>query len=82
MILNVTITSDQLAALAHDEAMRHASRTPERRAASALWTALITTSSVDSAKRALGGFVPGDVEQAAIRLLHRLAITAREGTER
>lgn len=82
MILNVAITPDQLAALAHAEVLRHAKRTPERRAASALWTALVTTSSIESAKRSLAGFVTSETEAAAVRLLHRLAITAREGNER
>jgi hypothetical protein len=64
-----------LAELARLEAERHAPRTPERRAAAALWTAFITTKTVDGARAALAGFAAPDVVADALQLLYRLAIT-------
>lgn len=61
----------QLAKLAQAEACRHEPRTPQRRAACALWTALVTTDSVDGARRALRDFAAREVQAAAIALLYR-----------
>lgn len=44
-------------------------RTPERRAAAALHTALITTSTTDAAVRALGTFTDPGTRAAAVALL-------------
>jgi hypothetical protein len=66
-------SSDVLAELAAAEATRFAPRTAERRAAAALWTALVTTKTVDAARAALAGFAVPEVSAAAIELLHRLA---------
>lgn len=63
----------QLAELAQAEACRHEPRTPQRRAAAALWTALVTTDSVDGARRALADFAAPEVCAAATALLYRLA---------
>jgi hypothetical protein len=62
-----------LAELARLEAEQHAPRTPERRAAAALWTAFITTRTIDGARAALPGFAAPDVQADALELLHRLA---------
>lgn len=67
-----------LAALASVEAQRHRPRTPERRAAAALWTALTTTSTLNGARNALPGFTTAQTAAAALELLDRL--TATEGT--
>jgi hypothetical protein len=55
------------------EAERHPARSPERRAAAALYVALTTTSSVDAARKALTGFTTPEVEADALALLHQLA---------
>lgn len=74
MIANAA--SRQLAELAQAEACRHEPRTPQRRAAAALWTALVTTDSVDGARRALRDFAAPEVQAAATALLYRLAAQA------
>jgi hypothetical protein len=79
----VIIAADvgQLAERARLEAERHAPCTPARRAASALWVSLITTSTVDGARSALAGFAAPAVVADALELLHRLAATAATATE-
>lgn len=67
--------AEDLAELAAAEARSHAPRTPKRRAASALRTALITTSTVDGARAALSGFAAPAVVADALQLLHKLAVT-------
>lgn len=72
----ITVDVDQLAELARIEAERYPARSPERRAAAALWTALITTKTVGAARSALAGFAAPDVRAAALDLLGRLCATA------
>jgi hypothetical protein len=64
-----------LAELARLEALAHEPRTPARRVAAALHTALISTKTIDGAKTALAGFAAPAVVDDALQLLHRLAIT-------
>jgi hypothetical protein len=66
------VTNDDLAAAVHRDAEQHAPRTPARRAARALHTALITTSTTDAARRALGTVDPA-IRADALKLLGRLA---------
>jgi hypothetical protein len=61
----VIIDLERLAAAAYAEAVRHPPRTPQRRAAAALWVSLITTSSVDGARSALAGFAAAGVQADA-----------------
>ena len=76
MIIDADV--ERLAELARLEAERHPGRTPGRRAAAALWVALITTRSADAAIRALPGFTTVETGHAAVRLLHRLAAAEQE----
>lgn len=69
----VTADADTLAELARLEAERHPPGTAERRAAAHLWAALITSPTVDAARRANGTFGAGNVQADALTLLHRLA---------
>jgi hypothetical protein len=73
----VAVDLEQLAELARLEAERHPARTPERRAAAALWVSLITTKTVDSARSALV-FAPLEVQADALRLLGQLAVREHE----
>lgn len=79
MIVDVDIAA--LTEQVRAEAEQHPARSPERRAAAALWTALITTKSVGAARSALAGFAAPDVLADAVELLHRLAATAATATE-
>ena len=74
------ITPARIAELAFAEAERYPARSAERRAAAALWTALITTKSVDAARSALAGFAAPDVLADAVELLHRLAAQTSAAT--
>lgn len=75
MIVTIdAVDAGTLAEFARLEAEQHEPKTPERRAAAALWTSLITTSTVDGARSALAGFAAPDVADDALRLLHRLAV--------
>jgi hypothetical protein len=68
----VTTTNAELAALARAEAGRHKARTPQRRAAAALWVALGDTRTLDAARRALDTFgTPAD-RDGALELLARI----------
>jgi hypothetical protein len=58
-----------LAALAHAEAEAHPPRTPERRAAAALWTVLIATRTIRGARLALAAIPDPATRAAAARLL-------------
>jgi hypothetical protein len=69
----VEVDPVQLAAAAVAEARLHPPRSPERRAAAALWVALTDTGTIAAARRALSGFATPEVERAAVELLHRLA---------
>jgi hypothetical protein len=66
-------TSEALAELARTDAERHRPRTPERRAASALWAALVTTPTPDAARSALAEFADSRTLADAGELLDRLA---------
>ena len=63
-----------LAELTRHAALQHPPRTPERRAAGHLRAALITTTSAQSAKRALATFGSSEVQADAARLLHELSV--------
>jgi predicted short-subunit dehydrogenase-like oxidoreductase (DUF2520 family) len=69
----ITVDAIALADLARAEAERYPPRTPERRAAAALWVALTDTKSIDAARRALEGFAAPHVQADALELLGRLA---------
>ena len=64
--------NDTLAARAADLAEAHPARTPGRRAAAALYIALATTKTPDSARRALGTLRDPDTRAAAAGLLGQL----------
>lgn len=68
----VTVDAGQLAGLAAAEARQHPPRTPERRAAAALYVTLTETASIDAARRALPGFAAPETVTAALELLGRL----------
>lgn len=71
------MTNEQLAELARERAERYSPRTPERRAAAALYVALADTRTSDGARRALA-FADKPVRDVALVLLRRLE---REATE-
>ena len=81
MILELTVTNEDLAELATLEARRHEPRTPRRRCAAALRSALITTTTVQSAIDALDGFTDPQTASDAVRLLHQLAASVATATE-
>jgi hypothetical protein len=72
----------RLAEAARLEAEQHPHRSPERRAAAHLYTALTDTSSVGAAKRAITTFGDEQTQRDAIELLYRLAAgqTTAKGT--
>ena len=72
----VRATVAELAAMAETEVHRHKPRTPQRRAAAALWAALVTSATVSGALSALPAFTAPETATAAAGLLHRLAATA------
>lgn len=65
-----------LAALAHAEAEARPPRTPQRRAAAALWTVLIATRTIRGARLALAAIPDQTVRADAASLLDRLAAQA------
>jgi hypothetical protein len=73
----VSVDAEALAAAVLAEGQRHPARSPERRAAAVLWTALITTSSVSAARKALPSFAAPETVTAALELLGRLAAGKR-----
>lgn len=73
----VTVDAEQLAAAVFAEAQRHPARTPERRAACHLWSALITSATIDAARRAVRTFGTKETQTAALELLGRLAAELR-----
>lgn len=72
----VRATVAELAALAELEVRKHKPRTPQRRAAAALWAALVTSATVSGALSALPAFTAPETATAAAGLLHRLAAAA------
>ena len=77
----VAVDLGQLAELARAEVHLHPPRTPGRRAAAALYVAITTTKTLDSARTALAGFAAPDVQADAIELLHRLAASQATATQ-
>lgn len=71
------MTNDVLAALALERTGRYLPRSPERRAAAALYAALADTRSPDGARRALA-FTSQPVRADALALLRILERQARE----
>jgi hypothetical protein len=69
----VSVDPARLAEAARLEAGQHPHRSPERRAAAALYYALTDTGTIAAARRALASFATPEVERAAVELLHRLA---------
>jgi hypothetical protein len=65
------MTNAALAELVRERAERYPPRTPERRAAAALWVALADTKTLDAARRALD-FVSPAVRTDAFALLCEL----------
>ena len=69
----VSVDAEQLADAVLAEGQRHAPRTPQRRAAAHLWSALVTSPSIAAARNAIGTFGDDDTQAAAAALLGRLA---------
>ena len=63
------VANEVLAERAHQLAAQFPARTHERRAAAALWVALLTTSTTRTARRALAGFASPDTRAIATVLL-------------
>lgn len=78
----IAIDADQFAAEVFAEAQRHPARSPERRAAAHAWAALITSSTVTAAQRAIKTFGAEQTQRDALELLGRLAITITTGGQR
>jgi hypothetical protein len=68
----VTVDAEQLAAAVLAEAQRHPPRSAERRAAAHLWASLITSPTIDAARRAITTFGDDQVQADAGQLLGRL----------
>jgi hypothetical protein len=68
----------ELAAAVLAESARHKQRSPGRRAAGQVWVALMTTTSVDAARRAISTFGTKDVQRDALELFDRLTTTRQE----
>jgi len=75
-----TMTNADLADRAARLARQHPPRTPERRAAAALHTALITTKTTDAARRALDAFTTPETRRGALDLLDQLAELQQEAS--
>jgi hypothetical protein len=75
------MTNEHLAELARERAQRYAPRTPERRAAAALYVALADTKTPDGARRVLAS-VDRAVRDAALVLLRRLERATTEAAAR
>lgn len=67
------VTMEALSELARAHAETHRPRTPERRAAAALWAALVTTADLAAARSALAEFADPRTVADATELLDRLA---------
>lgn len=70
--MTVPGTNEALADWACQLVQSHPPRTPERRAAAACWTALITTSTIRAAHQALSTFSDPGTRAAAAVLLGKL----------
>jgi hypothetical protein len=68
----ISVDAEQLAAAVLAEAEQHPARTPERRAACHLWSALITSPTVDAARKAIATFGEPETQADAEQLLGRL----------
>ena len=65
-------TAAELAAAVLEEAARHKHRSHGKRVAGHLWTCLMTTMSVDAARRAISTFGDKQLQADALALLERL----------
>lgn len=72
------MTNECLAEMARDRAGRYPPRTPERRAAAALYVALADTRTPDTARRALSTFGTPQTRADALALLRELEQKASE----
>jgi hypothetical protein len=72
----VPVTNKQLAEAARQAAEQHPARTPERRAAAALWVALGDTKTPSAARTALGTFADPQTTADATALLRELQTKA------
>jgi hypothetical protein len=75
----ISVDAEQLAGRVFAEAQRHPARSPERRAAAHLWSALITSPSIALAKRAVRTFGGEQTQTAALALLGRLVAELANG---
>lgn len=69
----VSVDAEQLAAEVLAEARRHPARSREHRAAAHLWASLVTSPTVDAARRAITTFGRPEAQSDAEQLLGRLA---------
>lgn len=76
----VAVDAEQLAAEVFAEAQRHPARSPERRAAAHLWASLITSPTIDAARRAIRTFGSEQTQRDALEVLGRLATTTTTTT--
>jgi hypothetical protein len=74
------MNNEHLVELAREHTERYAPRTPERRAAAALYIALTTTKTPDAARRALATFGTPQTRADARGLLDQLEDHARQET--
>lgn len=72
--MKVAVDAARLEVVVQAEAERHPVRTPERRIAASLWVALITTTSIAGARKALAEFAEPEATVAALELLGRLIL--------
>lgn len=68
----VTIDAERIVADVLAEVRRHAPRSPQRRIACHLWSALVTSRTVDAARVAITTFGEPATQEAAAGLLGRL----------
>ena len=74
----VSVDAEALAAAVLAEGRRHPPRSAERRAASHLWSALVTSISISAARTAITGFGDAETQAAAAALLGRLVREAAQ----
>jgi len=83
MIVVLPADANQLLAdRARVELCRHLPRTPGRAAAAQLHIALATTKTIDGARKAIRGFGTEQTQDAALCLLHRLAVALADDSPR
>lgn len=74
----ISVDAEQLATAVLAEGRRHPPRSAERRAASHLWSALITSPSIAAARNAITTFGDDETQAAAAALLGCLAAEVGE----